>query len=343
MKKLVLSILAVYCFLNIKAQDIHFSQFTLTPMLVNPAQAGATRNIQGTINYKNQWASISPDAFKTMMVTVDGRLMQQKWKSKWMGVGLSVASDKAGEAAMKSTLINSSIGYHTQLDEKNILGASLSAGFTQRSVDVTKLTWDEQYVNGSYVSSAASNEQIASNKYSFADFGFGILHQFRKGQVQSKDNDMVIIQTGLSVSHLNKPSYSFKDDGEKLYARITGHIDGIIGIKNSNFGFMPGFLFMKQGPAVEILPGNYIRYRISDSDEIPGEYRSTSIAIGTHLRVKDAFIPSVLFETGNFTIGISYDMNVSGLKSATSGNGGFELSIRYGRSITAARTAASFQ
>ena len=48
-----------------------------------------------------------------------------------------------------------------------------------------------------------------------------------------------------------------------------------------------------------------------------------------NLRVKDAIIPSVMYEMGNYAAGISYDFNSSGLKSVSSGRGGYELVLRF--------------
>src|ERR1051325_5981967 len=47
-----------------QAQDIHFSQYNLTPLAINPAQAGAYKTIEVIANYKSQWTSISPNAYK---------------------------------------------------------------------------------------------------------------------------------------------------------------------------------------------------------------------------------------------------------------------------------------
>ena len=35
------------------------------------------------------------------------------------------------------------------------------------------------------------------------------------------------------------------------------------------------------------------------------------------------------FDTENFTLGLSYDVNVSSLRAGTNGNGGFELALQY--------------
>ena len=161
----------------------------------------------------------------------------------------------------------------------------------------------------------------------------------------STANDMFIIHSGLALFHLNKPKYSFYGNAdEKLYVKVIGHVDAIIGIKNTNLALVPGFLYMGQGPSHEILPGCYFRYMLREESKFTGYVKGASIMVGTHLRIKDAFIPSIQLEVAEYTLGISYDMNVSGLKSATSGKGGFEISLRYGNpNPFLYKSAASFQ
>ena len=326
------------------AQDIHFSQYNLTPMLINPGQAGAYKAQQAIINYKSQWTSIDKDAYKTMMLSYDARLKQKQWKTKWLAAGVNLFNDKAGDGNMKTMQANGYFGYHTQTSDKSTLGGCLSVGFAQRSIDYTKLTWDEQYINGAFDPAAQSNEPTGVNKFGYPDFGLGVLYQYTKGQMYSTANDMVIIHTGLGITHLNAPKYSYYGTDEKLYTKVIGHLDALVGIKNTNFSVLPGLLYMSQGPASEILPGCYFRYMLREESKFTGFVKGASIMFGTHLRVKDAFIPSVQFEMAEYTIGISYDMNVSGLKTATAGKGGFEISLRYGNpNPFLYKSAASFQ
>jgi len=331
---------------SLVAQDIHFSQYNLTPMLINPAQAGAYKNLELTINYKTQWTSISPNAYKTMMFTYEGRLMQKKWKTKWLATGLNIYSDKAGDGNMATTQAMASLGYHTQLSEKSTLGGCLFGGYTQRKIDYSALTWDEQYQNGLYssVNPSFETQYQNSNKFGYPDVGMGVLYQYTKGQMYSTANDMVVVHAGLSLFHLNNPKYSYYSSNEKLYTKIVGHADLLIGLKNTNFAFLPGFIYMKQGPSSEIYPGCFFRYMLREQSKFTGYVKGASIMIGTHLRAKDAFIPSIQLEVAEYTIGVSYDMNVSGLKTATSGKGGFEISLRYGNpNPFLYKSAASFQ
>ena len=338
-------LLSAFCFPS-AGQDIHFSQYNLTPLVINPAQAGAYKNFEVIANYKSQWTSISPNAYKTIMLAADGRLMQKKWKTSWLAAGMNLFQDKAGDGNMKTMQANLSFGYHTQLNDKSVLGGALLAGFAGRSIDYSKLEWDEQYQNGTFNAGNSSGEAYlqGKNKFGYPDFGLGILYQFNKGQMYSTANDMVVIHAGLALTHLNTPKYSYYSSDEKLYMKTVGHLDAMIGVKNTNLAIAPGLLYMKQGPSSEFLPGMYFRYMLREQSKFTGFVKGASITFGTHLRVNDAFIPSVQFEIAEYTVGISYDMNVSGLKSATSGRGGFEIALRYGNpNPFLYKSAASFQ
>ncbi|MBI4945620.1 MAG: PorP/SprF family type IX secretion system membrane protein [Bacteroidetes bacterium] len=332
---------------SLRAQDIHFSQYSLTPMLVNPAQAGAYKSVEGIVNYKTQWTSISPNAYKTMMFTFDGRIMQKKWRTKWLAAGLNIYNDKAGDGKMGTMQTTASMGYHIMINDKSTLGGCLFGGYAQRKIDYSNLTWDEQYQNGSYNNINPTGEEAfqTNNKFGYPDVGMGVLYQYTKGQMYSTANDMLVIRTGVSLFHLNHPKYSYySTPGEKLYTKVLGHADVLVGIKNTKIALMPGFIYMQQGPSAEIYPGCFVRYMLREQSRFTGFVKGASITVGTHLRANDAVIPSIQFEVAEYTVGFSYDMNVSGLKSATSGRGGFEISLRYGNpNPFLYKSAASFQ
>jgi hypothetical protein len=58
----------------------------------------------------------------------------------------------------------------------------------------------------------------------------------------------------------------------------------------------------------------------------------TNLYLGVWARfsnLTDAIIPYVGLDIGSFTVGMSYDVNVSSLKPASQGQGGFEISLIY--------------
>ena len=77
-------------------QDIHFSQFYSSPTFINPGATGIFNgNIRATINYRNQWKTIS-DPFTTISAGFDSRLFHDKMKNGFVGAGLVFYNDKAG-------------------------------------------------------------------------------------------------------------------------------------------------------------------------------------------------------------------------------------------------------
>ena len=58
------------------AQDIHFSQFYMSPLNLNPAMTGVMNCTQRFVaNYRNQWASVlKADAYTTYSVSYDQKL-----------------------------------------------------------------------------------------------------------------------------------------------------------------------------------------------------------------------------------------------------------------------------
>jgi len=83
--------------------------------------------------------------------------------------------------------------------------------------------------------------------------------------------------------------------------------------------------YSKQGEYTEAIAGATYSIKIGDDYEKP----LYVLHFGGYLRVKDAFIPFLKFDYHPFSIGFSYDANISQLKTASQGRGGFELSISY--------------
>jgi hypothetical protein len=61
---------------------------------------------------------------------------------------------------------------------------------------------------------------------------------------------------------------------------------------------------------------------------IPNIEYETSIYAGAYYRPNDAIIPYIGLGTTKMQLGLSYDINISSLKTATQSRGGFEISLQ---------------
>lgn len=319
---------------NSLAQDIHFSQYYETPLLMNPANAGVFNgDIRAIINYKNQWASIG-NPYTTSMLSVDGGVFKNKWSKLHVGAGLTVYADKAGKSEFGTTQVLGALSSVVKLNDKNIISAGLNGGFAQKGIKNTDLEWGNQYDNttGTYNAALSANEGNASlsESFAYADFGAGLTWNFTTKPSNMTSNDRITANFGVAVFHLNQPKQKFYlDDVESLYAKMVIHGRSYIGIKNTTLAIIPSFLMYKQKSQQEVLVGGLIRYALSEESKYTGFVKESAVFLGGHYRIGDAFIPSVYFEMASFSIGVSYDLTLSELATTTGASGGVEISLRF--------------
>lgn len=313
----------------ILAQDVHFSQTAATPLLLNPSQAGLGHDALAIINYKNQWRSISASPYKTINVAADFALMKKK-NGSCLGLGLDVFSDKAGDGNMGTTTGILNLAGVLGVNDNNLLSGGISGGFGQRTLNINNLSWGNQYDGLQYSSALPSGEPASFNNYNYFDLSAGLSWFYSAGHSTLSANDARRVNIGMAVHHLNKPAYSFYGTGdERLPLKVIAHGNAAIGIKNYSLVLEPSYLVMIQGGHREITPGLFVKYVNQESSKYTGRKKTSAFGLGGYYRFKDAFVAEARYEFSNWSIGTSYDFNVSDLTAASKSKGGFEISLRF--------------
>jgi type IX secretion system PorP/SprF family membrane protein len=326
--KKIFILLFIFCgSVLLNAQDIHFTQFYLAPLVLNPALSGAQHDVRGVLNYKSQWNSVA-QPYTTANFSYDQRF-GQKTDAVLHGVGVSVGQDKSGNPYIKT--FNAGLSYAPQIkvSQRARLGVGVYVGMIQRSVSYEGLKWANQYDGMQYNSALATKEPEGRLSLMGADVGTGIHYEYAKTERYMTGNDHRKFSAGISAFHLNRPAYSFYNNSEKLYMKVGGYMNGEIGMGNSDLSLVPGVYYYMQGTAKELLVGNLFQLKLLDDSKYTGFVQGAFAAIGMYYRGKDAAIAMALLKVKTYAIGISYDFNISSLKSASKGRGGFELSLRY--------------
>ena len=149
MKQLFTLFLLLSCMLGLTAQDIHFSQFYMSPLNLNPAMTGVMNcNSRIAVNYRSQWASVlGNNAFQTYSVSYDQRIAVGR--NDFFGIGGTFWGDRAGEASFATTTAKASASYSKKLGGSrkfgNYLVAGAEFGAAQRSLDFLALRWSSQH------------------------------------------------------------------------------------------------------------------------------------------------------------------------------------------------------
>ena len=345
-------VVVVLCFVvfHLNSQDIHFSQFYMSPLNLNPAMTGVMNgNIRLTGNYRNQWASVLRDkSFRTYSVSYDQRFAVGR--NDFFGVGGTVWGDKAGDAGFATQTGKLSFSYSKKIggyrDKASYVVVGAEGGAAQRSIDFLNLRWGTQHNgSGGFDPTISSNETgFNIDNFIFADMAAGLLWF----NVLNKNTNYYI---GGAYHHLNRPNQAFSSTNvagvnvrntDLIFTRITVHAGGEFPV-SQNLGVLPGIIYMKQGPAFQVNGGNSFRFTLNDN---PGEYQAFQLGVWARISSKDngttgnvnatsggvlvdAAILSARFDFNDMSLGFSYDVNVSPLRAASNGQGAFEFSLQY--------------
>lgn len=321
--------LALTC--RLAAQDVHFSQFYMATLQQNPAMAGSGHDIQAVLNYKSQWQSVQAP-YKTAAGSYDMKITKGKGSNGFWAGGINFFSDKAGDSQMGTTQANLSVAYHLQLARYATLGAGLQGGFVQRSINTSALKWGNQYDGMAYSPTYATGETQHAIAKAFADVGGGVVYSYNNTSHERNvtDNHELKFHFGAAAFHVNRPNYSFYEGSkERLNIKYVAHGGALISLKNTNAALAPAFFYYRQGPAQEIYAGGMVRYKLKQDSKYTGLQKGAALSIGGFLRARDAIIATMLFEYSQYAIGLSYDVNTSLLRTASSGRGGFEITLRF--------------
>jgi type IX secretion system PorP/SprF family membrane protein len=301
----------------VQAQDLHFSQYFNAPLLINPANTGfePEADWRAGINYRNQWAGVLNNPYKTMSAWGDAQLFNERFENGWVGAGLALLKDEAGSGDLSSTKVYGSLAYHQMLGYNSLLSGGFGIGAVNKRIDITKLTFSDQWNGKFFDITLPSNEVFNSTSIWYLDLNAGLNYA-----VFPSDN--AYINAGVSVNHINMPNESFFSNetaDTKVPVRFNTFINGSFKL-NDQWIINPNAYFSLMSKSTEIVGGMNAHYNLSGDG-------STQLIGGLYYRAKDALIPMVGVVISGISATISYDATSSTLGSYNQTLGAYELSI----------------
>ena len=299
------------------AQDLHFSQFFEAPLVRNPSLAGIfTGDFRAQMVYRNQWGSVTTP-YQTGSLNAEYKFHVGRGDD-FMTTGLQILWDKAGTVALTTNHLLPALNYHKSLsaEHNTYLSLGFMGGIVDRHLDRSKVTTNNQFDGFSYNGSLPDGENFDAG-YHYFDASVGMSLNSSIGQ--SDQNNFFV---GVAYHHFNKPINSFYHDLQHLPKWVfSGGLRTTMG--DNSYVTVQGD-WSEQGPYREIIAGATFSRKVGD--DVDPQY---TVSLGGYLRWKDAFIPVVKLDYNPFSIAFSYDMNISTLRTASQGHGGFEVSVTY--------------
>jgi len=302
------------------AQDFTFSQFYEQPLLRNPALAGLfTGDLRVSASHRDQWGSVTVP-YRTTSLNIEHKLPIGS-QHDLITLASQMSVDAAGDIRLKRTQFLPSISFHKSLSEEydTYLTGAFQGGFVSSQFDATQLKMGDQFRGGSYDPSNPSSQPITNTGYSYWDLNAGLS---LSSSLKNKTNFYVAV----GLTHITNP----------VIKSVTGNAPGLlkpklafnIGINapSGERGHIMAFTdYFVQNGNTQILGGVLYGIDIIEYDNGNPDV----LYIGSFMRWNDALIPVVKIGFNHFSVGISYDINISKLKVASNWRGGLELSIVY--------------
>jgi type IX secretion system PorP/SprF family membrane protein len=335
-RKLLLLLASVFAISGLQAQDIHFSQYNMSPMTLNPANLGA---FEGTVRiggiFRGQWASVigNKGQYQTPSVYVDAPIIRGFRKKDWVGVGLMFFSDKAGVGKLTHSAAKLGASYHLALNKKGTTYLTLGAQYGQasRKLNPDGFLFEKGFTNPT--SSGGYNQpldvdfaNLNRDNASWTDIDGGIV-------LKSQLNKQMDFSIGYAMYHIAEGKYGLVTGGssgpggpvqssaDEIGRRSVA--TGVFNIKlTEKFTLSPTFLYQTMSGADEIIVQGLGSYLFNPEKDI-------TLLFGAGYRLRDAIHPIVGAQVKSLRVGLAYDINVSSLKSETGYRGGFELAAYY--------------
>ncbi len=308
----------------VRAQDIHFSQFYATPLTINPAETGNfIEDYRVGGNFKNQWPWGQQDkrfTYRTFSLYSDFTFFHNRLPGKdWMGGGIVMLQDFAGDGNLSITKVYGSIAYHKVFghEAKYYLSVGANAGLVQKRIDYDKLYFNNQWNDLSFDLSAPTGEPGTNNwRTMYFDMAAGI-------NFSMAPNKRMRYSIGMSLNHLTRPKETFYGDSDnQLGMRPVVTAIGSIRL-NKKWHIEPGYYYVFQKRASEHILNLIAGYSIPNGARLS----THTLYFGTSYRVKDAVIPVVGYRYKSVKVMMNYDINLSKLTPASAAVGGFEISV----------------
>ncbi len=317
----LLIILCVFFYTgSISAQDPHFSQFFSSPLTLNPAFTGKFNGVlRAAGNYRNQWPSINR-AYQTATASADFHILSDKiaYTDTW-GVGLMGYSDKSADGAVSFNYVSLSTAFHKGLDEDGFhqIGTGFQVTYSNMLINTSSLKFEDQLTPFGFTGVTSELFNNSTLKSNYVDVNAGLIYT-------ASTNEQNNFYAGVSLYHINRPRQQFTGADYLLNPRATMHAGGYFPIGYSTTLHLSG-LYSSQAKASETVAGGAVQFALGNPDAL----QPTNFYAGSWMRFGDALIPYIGLEFNDLRLGVTYDINISDLKTASQSRGGIEFSLIY--------------
>lgn len=327
MKKLLLSISMFSAVLLSAQEDVHFSQFFNATPIFNPATSGV---FHGTVrlnsHYRQQWGSIISQPYTTMAASVDLPVLTDITEHDMLAVGVYGIKDDAGISQTVTTNAGLNISFGKSFDpsETNFFSLATKVNYGQKALNFDGNwggQWNWQLANPDF-DQTIPGEYAGDVSESYLAMGAGFNWFYT-------NHENVRANLGVAMNNINGPEVNYLNNSYSLARSLYFHGDVEVHSHAENFAVIPRTIIFTQGRQRYFVLGTAFDFVFQEAGKHTGITKEVTMEFGTYFRWKDAFIFQTQFNWAGLGLGISYDINISQLRAATSAQGALEAFLNY--------------
>jgi type IX secretion system PorP/SprF family membrane protein len=292
-------------------QNFMHALYDYTPNRVNPALASTDNFQKGIFIFRNQYAA---ENIKFMTSYAEGNHPIFNKERRWSGVSVSLMNDRNyGEEIYSLNQISASYAISVPLQKYSEFSIGLNSSFQSKSLNTQQLTTGSQYVEYfGFDPNLPSGEGLGTINKNYFSFAFGLAWQ------KTDRYGKTLFSAGYALHNLNRPEDSFYESNVNNLPFLSILTASATLMENYQWHIKQDVFLRHAGPVTELVSGPSFSYAV-------GNMRTESIK--TMLRYSSAnnIMLGAVYESENFALGGSFDVNI--LKNNVSNSGTFEIML----------------
>ncbi|MEP7196450.1 MAG: PorP/SprF family type IX secretion system membrane protein [Saprospiraceae bacterium] len=321
MKRFIFSFCLIFTVLASYAQDVHFTQYSFSPLHVNPANAGLFKGSYriGGI-FRDQAFSISSSgAYKTINFYIDATFPWKIRGNDWVGFGINFIQDRSGEISWGSGGFIAQAAYHLSMNTRTTISLGGQYGNVSYNIKNANKALFESTLIG--IPGNPSISLQSSAKYTDITVGANLLSSIGTAKHS--------FEIGLNAARINQPTLTqlSTGGGQKLATLLTANL-GLVYHLNQKLDLRNNIWLRNLKSNSEFIPQSVASYLFNVEKGI-------RLNAGLGYRIGDALQVMLGADIKNLSLQLAIDQTLSSLKEvqSPSGLGGLELAVKYTGSV----------
>ena len=316
MKLKQILIIFIGLFVNSMAysQDLHFTNYSYSPLYLSPAKTGSfLGSTRVGINFREQFSSFIVNPYQTVMGYADLSFPIGFKSHHWIGAGINIFTDKAGDLDFQNNGVHLSLAYHFAIDPKynTIITLGFQYGITRKSAS------PNNYNSGTTLRGGIDPDINLLDNFNptIGDLNIGI-------SLKKRTSKKAYFDVGVSVYHVTEPEFTFSDGTTKIPINRRLNVYGEYHIQSTKLlAIKPSLVYSRISDFQNLFGQFNMEYKLNKKS-------STTIKGGIGYRADDAiqFLGGIVYK--GWDVGIAYDLTVSTASNFNNSFGGLEIGLK---------------